>query len=238
MDERTPTDAERHDQQGEADSAEKVYWRFLIVLQVVMAAEFVLLMLEQQWLNGLLVVGVMALTLAPAFLFPRISRVRIPAEFQLMAVAFVFASLFLGETLSYYERFAWWDTALHFSSGLLLAVFGFLLAYVLNEDERIELHLNPSFVALFAFLFAVAGGAVWEIFEFSMDGVFGTSMQSGGLRDTMWDLIFDTISAAAISIYGWWHLRRTEHSFIEKWVLKFVRRNPRLFRRKRRRSNR
>ena len=30
--------------------------------------------------------------------------------------------------------------------------------------------MKPRFVAIFAFLFAVAVGAIWEIFEFSMLG--------------------------------------------------------------------
>jgi hypothetical protein len=39
------------------------------------------------------------------------------------------------------------------------------------------MHMRPRFVALFAFLFAVAVGALWEIFEFAIDGTFGTQMQ-------------------------------------------------------------
>ena len=59
---------------------------------------------------------------------------------------------------SYYERIWWWDIALHTSSGLLMGVLGFLLVYVLNESERIDMHMRPRFVAIFAFLFAVAVG--------------------------------------------------------------------------------
>jgi len=61
--------------------------------------------------------------------------VQIPPEFQVLAVGFVFASLFLGEIRSYYLRIWWWDIALHTSSGLLLGILGFLLIYVLNENE-------------------------------------------------------------------------------------------------------
>ena len=50
--------------------------------------------------------------------------VRIPAEFELLAILFVFASLFLGEFRSFYERFWWWDVLLHATSGLLLGACG------------------------------------------------------------------------------------------------------------------
>lgn len=227
-----PNDAGQSDAPiAEFDLADRLYWGFLIILQLAMAAELVLLVFDQQWMNAALVVGVMVLTLLPMAVTSRL-HVRIPAEFQLMTVAFVFASLFLGEVLRYYERFVWWDTALHFSSGLLLGVFGFLLVYVLNEHRRIELQLRPVFVALFAFVFAVAMGAIWEIFEFAMDQTFGLNMQKNGLSDTMWDLIFATISAAIISLFGWWYLGREQHSFIENWIDKFIQRNPRLFRRR------
>lgn len=101
----------------------------------------------------------------------------IPTEFQILAIIFVFAALFLGEVRSFYARFWRWDIALHTSSGLLLGIVGFLLVDVLNEHERIDFHMHPRFVALFAFVFAVAVGALWEIFEFGMDRIIGTNMQ-------------------------------------------------------------
>ena len=94
-----------------------------------------------------------------------------------------------------------------------------------------------GFVALFAFAFAVSVGALWEIFEFAADQLFGLQMQKpmlgdpSGLTDTMWDLIVDTLGAAVISGFGWWHMRRERRSFIDVWTDRFVAKNPRLFRR-------
>ena len=208
----------------------------VVVTATIMGIELVFVIVNAQWLNALLMVGIMALVLGPTLLGPRLP-VAIPAEFQVLAIAFVFSALFLGEVRSYYERFWWWDIVLHTSSGLMLGLLGFLLVYVLNENERADLHMRPRFVALFAFLFAVAVGAVWEIFEFSMDRLFGTQMQKpmlgddSGLTDTMWDLIVDIAGAAVISSLGWWYMHRRERSFIEVWIHKFADRNPRLFRR-------
>ena len=200
-----------------------------------MAVELVLLVAESLWLSAFLVLAIMLITLAPVVLGRRMP-VQIPAEFQVLAVVFVFSSLFLGEVRSYYERIWWWDIALHMSSGLLLGMVGFLLIYVLNENERVDVHMRPRFVALFAFLFAVAVGAIWELFEFSMDRTFGTTMQKpmlgdpSGLTDTMWDLAVDTVGAFVISAFGWWYMKRKTHSFIEVWIRRFIDRNPRLFR--------
>lgn len=205
-----------------------------MVLQAIMALEFAAALYERQWFTAFLVFMIITLTLAPAALGHRL-RVHIPSEFQLLAVVFVFAALFLGEIHSYYDRIWWWDIALHTTSGLLLGIVGFLLVYLLNQSENVDIHLQPHFVALFAFVFAVAVGTLWEIFEFTMDRNFGTRMQKpmlgdpSGLTDTMWDLIVDTIGAAAISLFGWWYLRRGERSFVEVWIRRFIEHNPRLF---------
>lgn len=218
-----------------ADLSVRIHRRVLVVLQVVMAVELMLLFQEQQWINAFLVMAIMAVTLSPAVLGRRFG-VYIPPEFQLLAVVFVFAALFLGEIRSYYVRIWWWDIALHTSSGLLMGILGFLLVYVLNENEHVDVHMRPRFVALFAFLFAVAVGTLWEIFEFAMDQVFGTNMQKpmfddpSGLTDTMWDMIVNMLGALAISALGWWYMRRDERSFIEVWIGRFIEHNPRLFR--------
>jgi uncharacterized membrane protein YjdF len=217
------------------DLPSRVHRWVVIVLQLAMAVELVLVLHDRQWVTGFLVLCIMILSLVPAALGRRF-RVHVPPEFQVLTVVFVFAALFLGEIRSYYERIWWWDIALHASSGLLLGILGFLLVYVLNESRRVDLHLRPRFVALFAFLFAVSAGVLWEIFEFAMDRIAGTGMQKpmlgdpSGLTDTMWDLIVDSLGALSVSVFGWWYMVRREHSFIEAWIRKFIERNPRLFR--------
>ncbi len=136
-------------------------YRILVgVLVVIMVAELVAAVWTGRWLNAFLICGIIGATLAPLFLGHRYN-IHLPAEFQILAVLFIFASLFLGEIHHYYERHWWWDLVLHGSSGLLLGIFGFLLVYLLNESDRTSLDLAPRFVALFAFLFAVAVGVMW-----------------------------------------------------------------------------
>ncbi len=213
----------------------RIYQAVVGILVLIMALELGVALWEGHWLTSFLIFAILAITLAP-MLFPRQLPVVIPAEFHLMAVIFIFASLFMGEVHRFYERVWWWDMALHGGSGLLLGIFGFLLIFVLNENERVNLHLRPNFMAAFAFLFAVSMGALWEIFEFGMDRLFGMNMQKpmlgdpSGLTDTMWDLILDTLGALVISLLGWWYMKRQQHSFIEAWIRKFIASNPRLFR--------
>ncbi|MBU3991849.1 MAG: hypothetical protein KKA12_04765, partial [Alphaproteobacteria bacterium] len=89
----------------------------LVVLQLVMAAELVFLIIDKQWLHVFLVVGVMATMLSPTLLKRRLLA-QIPSEIQILAILFVFATIFLGEVRDYYERFWWWDLLLHATAGL------------------------------------------------------------------------------------------------------------------------
>ena len=197
-----------------------------------MAIQLVLLLSGREWPQAFFVAGIMVLTLAPlVFRMP----VEIPSEIQIVAVLFVFATLFLGEVRDYYERFWWWDAILHTSSGLLLGMIGFMFVYILNEDRQVDLHMRPSFVALFAFFFAVGIGAIWEIFEFGMDRYLGTNMQPAtpgdpsGLTDTIHDLIVDTLGAAIVALGGWRYLARVRTSRVDDWARRFIQRNPQLF---------
>ena len=162
----------------------------------------------------------MSSTFLPLLLGRRF-QVSIPHEFEVLAVVFIYASLFLGEVHGYYLRFWWWDLVLHTGSGFLLGVLGFLLVYVMNEKKEIELDLKPGFI---------------EVFEFFMDRIFGTVMQKpmlgdySGLTDTMYDLIVDGVGALIIAAMSYGYVRTAgSDSFLERWIDKFIDRNPRLF---------
>ena len=207
----------------------------LFVLQAVMVAELVLLVANERWMHVFLVASVIAGTLTPELLRRQL-RVEIPSEVQVLAALFVFAAIFLGEVRDYYERVWWWDGALHATAGLLLGLLGFIIVHALNARRDVQLQMKPSFVALFAFLFSVSLGTLWEIFEFAMDQLFGLNMQKAmlgdpsGLTDTMWDLIIDAASAAAISVAGWRYIRHSRRRYVDTWVARFIRRNRQLVR--------
>jgi uncharacterized membrane protein YjdF len=219
-----------------------IHKRLAYALQSILIIGLIAEIWSQQWFNAVITSGIILITFSPILLEKKL-HVYIPPEFVLLSIGFVFASLFLGEVHGYYTRFWWWDIALHTSSGVLLGIVGFLLVHVLNETEKIGVYMKPGFVAFFAFLFAVGIGALWEIFEFSMDSIFGMNMQKemlgdpSGLTDTMWDLIVDTIGALVMSVLGYGYIKTAKNeSFLEQWITRFIRGNPRLFRREKTRN--
>ena len=203
--------------------------RLTLALKSILLLGALLEMIQGNWLPAFATLGVLFITMLPVALGERFN-VRIPPEFEVLTVIFVYASLFLGEIKDFYDKFWWWDLLLHTGSGLLLGIFGFLLVYAMNEKKEIEFSLKPGFIALFAFMFAMGIGALWEIMEFAIDQIFGTTMQKSGLVDTMWDLIVDCIGAGTISTLGYGYLKAAEgESFLERWIHHFIIVNERFF---------
>jgi len=225
---------DRMDTEQEPVPARSIPKRLAIALQTIILVGLGFSVYEQQWLNTVVIVSILLLTILPALLSRRLA-IFIPPEFELATIAFIFAALFLGETRNYYDRYWWWDIALHATSGGLLGILGLLLVYILNETPRVDLHMRPGFVAFFAFCFSVTVGALWEIFEFAMDGFIGTNMQKpmfddpSGLTDTMWDLIVDTLGALVVATLGYVYMKRGSKSVIARWIQRFIDGNPRLF---------
>ena len=171
------------------------------------------------FLQCLLGIGVLAL---PS-LFSKKWNLDIPNFIYIMYYVFLYCAIFLGEVFSFYYLIPYWDTILHFFSGAMLGALGFILVEWLNEDEHIRISLSPSFVALFAFCFALSCGAIWEIYEFLVDDLFRTNMQKftladgtlltghAALVDTMKDIIVDALAAFLMSLLGYMRLKAHPH---------------------------
>ena len=107
-----------------------------LVMQATLVIGLTLFLLQRDWENVFLTVIVLGLTLIPALLWRKF-RLYLPPEFQLVSVAFVFLSLFLGSARDFYYRFWWWDILLHTGSGFLLGIIGFIALYLLNQTNRL-----------------------------------------------------------------------------------------------------
>lgn len=159
---------------------------------------------EKNWLAVLISV----LTILSVIYIVRLNArasFKMPGSVIVWAVFFIYASLFLGEAYSFYNKFWWWDVLLHTSSALGFGLVGMILLIALSRSKKI--HATPIVVSFFAFTFAVSIGAIWEIFEFFMDQTFGLNMQKSGLLDTMTDLIVNSVGAFVSCTAGFLYLK-------------------------------
>jgi len=140
-------------------------------------------------------VGTIGLTYAPQVLAHRLN-VQIPLLFELIITIFLYASISWAR-LEIITK--------NSGGGILFCTSGRRLLSVLQDfwcytcySCRTRSKPVPFLVAVFSFTFGLAIGAMWEIFEFMVDSLFGTNMQKSGLRDTMGDLIVDAFGAGLV----------------------------------------
>lgn len=180
-------------------------------------ADYALMLVE--CLLGLLVINL------PTILARRL-RFEVPTVLSVLYLIFLYCAIFLGEVRSFYYTIPHWDTWLHAFSSMMTGFFGVMVVGILNRDEHVSLRLSPFFVVLFAFAFSVMIGTIWEIYEFSLDGLLGFNMQKyaaqdgtvllghDALTDTMKDLMMDAVGALIAAVIGMFALRHEKTWFV------------------------
>ena len=145
-------------------------------------------------------------------------KLNLPPVSYLLFYVFLFCAVLLGEILSFYYLIGQWDMMLHFFSGVMLGLGGFAAAHLLARKHPI----SPLFAACFALCFSLSLGAVWEIYEYLMDGLLRMNMQKfaddqllpftgrRALSDTMEDLLVDAVSALITATGGFLILRHRQ----------------------------
>ena len=195
-------------------------------VRIALLAALVGELIEAQWSVGFVALATLTLSTVPELVGRRLG-VHLPVSMIAVISLFLFATLFLGEVLDFYNRYWWWDVALHGGSALGFGLMGVVFALFLFEGDRYA--APPWALSLIAFSFAVTIGAVWEIFEFAMDQMFGLNMQKSGLIDTMWDLIVDVIGAGTGAIIGFFYFIGRDLGGPTAFFREFARLNRKLF---------
>lgn len=183
--------------------------------------------------TSLACLGMMAILFVPIFTH-KIFRVKIPSSLYIVFVVFCYCAIILGDVRDFFGTYKHWDTMLHFSSGMMLAVFGFILVNTLNSTKKGNVRLSPFFVAATAFCFVMTIQSLWEICEFLSDEWFGLNAQTymvtgssfgspdgemlvghEALRDTMEDFMLDGLGGLIVSVIGYINLKKGKSGFAD-----------------------
>ena len=158
----------------------------------------------------------------PSFLEKRL-KFELPTVLYVLYLIFLYCAITLGEVRSFYYTIPHWDVFLHAFSSVMTGLFGYMLITIINRNDKLVVQLSPLFVAMFAFCFSVMIGAVWEVYEFTFDGLLGLNMQKFALADgtqltghlaladTMKDIIVDILGAMVASAVGYFSLKFDKH---------------------------
>ncbi|WP_374435260.1 hypothetical protein [Tabrizicola sp.] len=168
-------------------------------IRLLLAGEALVAAWNGVWPAVFVTLAALALTALPGQIASRVG-LRFPPSFLAAIALFVLATLYLGEVYDFYDRFWWWDLALHFGSAMGFGILGFLMVFMMFQGDRYA--APPWAVGVLSFCFAMTVGVLWEIFEYAMDTLFGFNMMKSGLPDTMGDFMVNTLGAALAAVAG------------------------------------
>lgn len=147
--------------------------------------------------------GVFTLIAACSFglsLVPRLleRRLWLPPGCDLCLSMILLAHVFLGMTLELYETSAIYDKLSHYAGTTLLT---WQTLKVLDRHCSLKaIQLSASILTGLILMFALALGAIWEIFEFLIDQT-DLVMAQRGLADTMVDLMADLLAGMTVAVW-------------------------------------
>ncbi|PSP96100.1 hypothetical protein BRC84_02240 [Halobacteriales archaeon QS_1_68_44] len=108
-----------------------------------------------------------------------------------------------------YSFVPWWDHLTHTLSSSIVAAVGYTTARAFDEHSKM-VRLPPQFTFAFILVVTLAFGVFWEVVEFAIGEIAaltgGAVLTQYGLRDTMLDLVFDTVGAVVVAVWGTAHL--------------------------------
>jgi len=122
---------------------------------------------------------------------------------------------------SFYRQVWWWDHMTHALSASVVAAAGYATARAVDLHSE-DVSLPPRFMFVFILLLTVAFGVFWEVIEFAI--AEAAAMLGGapiltqyGLRDTMLDLVFDTVGAVVVATWGTAHLSDVVGAIVDRF---------------------
>jgi hypothetical protein len=111
---------------------------------------------------------------------------------------------------SFYKETWWWDHMTHALSASVVAAAGYSVARAIDvHDENVS--LPPQFMFAFILVVTLAFGVFWEVLEFAIGeaaALLGSQsvLTQYGLGDTLLDLVFDSVGAVIVAVWGTAHL--------------------------------
>jgi len=105
-----------------------------------------------------------------------------------------------------YGYIHWWDHVTHAMSASLIAAVGYTVARAVDLHSD-DVHIPRRFMFVYIFVVVLAFAVVWELFEFALDLLSAATgwtmpLAQHGLDDTVRDLMFNSLGAAIVAVFG------------------------------------
>lgn len=123
-------------------------------------------------------------------------------------IIFIAISILGGTCFDFY-RFNHFDDVLHITSGFIGCMVARILFYFSQNETDIP--RKRIFFVIYMFMFSMGIASIWELIEFGLDRYLGFDCQTGGLTDTMFDILDCLIGSIIATIYYYFKIRKAEN---------------------------
>lgn len=139
------------------------------------------------------------------FIFPllfRLIRVQLTQRIICFNLYFCLFAAIIGSTLGGYTL-PYYDKIIHFISGILISLAGYVFYCVLKKQRRIESKEDIHVMYIFIHIFNLAIATLWEFFEYGMLIFFNNDCinhYTTGVHDAMSDMLCAFVAGSLVSM--------------------------------------
>lgn len=140
---------------------------------------------------------------------------------ELIFLLFILFAQLLGSILHFYGIIYWYDSFMHYISGVLTSFLAVLLLVLFNKYDEKDRLFNIIFIISITLM--VAG--LWEIFEFTADNLLGGDAQkvvATGVTDTMKDIICALLGSVLFSFCYLYECVKNKNLLIKEFIKKLI----------------
>ena len=147
----------------------------------------------------------------------KIFKTKTNSLLELLFLVFIFIAELLGSVMHLYEYISWFDSFVHYISGIFTALLGLALLVYFDKYSSKSLVFNIIFMMSITLMVA----SLWELFEFTSDSIFGYNAQrviETGVIDTMKDIICALLGCILIIIMYIYEFKENKKMLIKTFL--------------------
>ena len=199
----------------------KIKHYYYLLFKILLFIAGLISIKNQSWTNLILVIITSMLIYMHKILKLR-KKKSFPNKIEIFILVLIYVTIFIDTTTLIKISDLWFRISFYLLISFIIGTIGFLLIYILNNDENANLKLNPLFVSLFAFTFSITIATLWQIFRYSMNYIFQINIQNFNTSDSLGFITITALGAGIVSIIGYIYLKTDEDKNFIKNTFKFL----------------
>ena len=192
----------------------------LIILMIIVNTICMFLSICGKYNSNILV----CLSLYLIIFLPRIIRKfssKVNDLIELIFLLFILFAQLLGSILHFYGIIYWYDSFMHYISGILTSLLAVIILILFNKYDDNDKVFNVIFILSITLMVA----SLWEIFEFTTDNLLGGDAQrvvATGVTDTMKDIICALLGSILFSFCYVYECLKNKTLLIKEFIKKLI----------------